>query len=110
MEEKRKLKRFILYFNVIEQTSGRLLGYSGDIHQKGLMLVSKYEIPLIMDIPVLVQVPGEVGVKSEIPLVINGIWNQLNMNPHFYNTGCRIVDPSQGVIDAINELVKEFSA
>lgn len=47
------------------------------------MLVSKYEIPLIMDISILVQVPGQEGIKNEIPLVINGIWNQLNMNPFF---------------------------
>jgi hypothetical protein len=107
-QEMRKLKRFILYLNIIERTSGKLLGYTGNIHHQGLMLVSKHEIPLIIDIPVLVQVPGEEGIKSEIPLIINGIWNQMNMNPHFYNTGCQIVDPSSEVIDAIDELAKEM--
>jgi len=108
-QEGRKLKRFILYLNVIERTSGKLLGYTGNIHRQGLMLVSKYEVPLIVDIPVLVQVPGEEGIKSEIPLVINGIWNQINRNPHFYNTGCLVVNPSSEVIDAINELAKEMT-
>jgi hypothetical protein len=108
-DEMRKLKRFILYLNVIEQSSGKLLGYTGNIHNKGLLLVSKHEIPLIVDIPVLVQIPGEDGVKTEIPLIINGIWNQLNRNPHFYNTGCQLVDPSAEVIDAINEITKEMS-
>ena len=109
LEDKRKLKRFILYLNVIEKTSGKLLGYTGDINQHGLMLVSKYEIPLIMDIPILVQVPGEEGVKSEISLVINGIWNQVNMNPHFYNTGCRIVEPSPKVTEAIKQLIDDLT-
>ncbi len=108
-QEVRKLKRFILYLNVIEQATGKLLGYTGNIHHQGLMLVSKHEIPLITDIPVLVQIPGEEGIESEIPLIINGIWNQLNRNPHFYNTGCQVVDPSSEVIDAINELAKEMS-
>lgn len=110
MEEKRIIKRSARYLNVIEQTSGDLIGHVGDIHYSGLMLVSKFGIPLLMDISVWVEVPGDRGIKSRVPLIINDIWNQKNTKPVFYHTGCRIVDPSHQTIRDIDELIGELTS
>ncbi len=106
MEERREYKRLIRYLNVIEQTTGKLIGRIGDIHNTGLLLVSELEIPLLMDIHVWLEVPGEEGIKNRVPLVINGTWNQMNRNPVFYNTGCWIVNPQPDAISAIENSLK----
>ena len=109
LEEKRELKRLIRYLNVIDQASGELIGYTGNIHYNGLMLITKSEIALHEEIAVLVEVPGDEGVKTKIPLVIKGIWNQMNINPVFYNTGCRVVKPSQEAMREIDKLIEDLA-
>ncbi len=66
------------------------------------MLISKVEIPLLKDLSISLEVPRY--EESKIQLVINGIWNQKNTEPDFFNTGCQIIEPSPEVISAINNL------
>jgi truncated hemoglobin YjbI len=108
-EERRQHKRLIRYLNVIEESTGKLLGYTGDIHYSGLLLVSRSEIPLQVDIPVWIEVPGDAGIKERVPLVINGVWTQMNINPVFYNTGCWIVGPSPNDISKLEKLIEELN-
>ncbi len=110
LKEKRKIIRSIHYINVIEQTTGKLIGHTGDIHYSGMLLVSTLEIPLLVDIPVWLEIPGDEGFENRVPLVISGIWNQMNISPVFYNTGCWIINPSHKVISAIEKLIKELSS
>ena len=98
MEERRKLGRSLCYLDIIDPATGKLLGNANDINHGGLMLISKDEIPLQTDIPVCVDIPNN---DVRIQLVINGVWNQINRNPDFYNTGCRIVSASTESINAI---------
>lgn len=100
MEERRKLERSLCYLDVIDEVTGKLVGNANDINLGGLMLISKDEIPLQTDIPVCVDIPNN---DVRIQLVINGVWNQINRNPDFYNTGCRIVSASTESINAIIE-------
>jgi len=66
------------------------------------MLISKVEIPLLKDLSISLEAPGQ--EESKIQMVINGIWNQKYTEPDFFNTGCRIVKPSPEIISAINNL------
>lgn len=110
MEDKRKLKRFAHKLNVTEQTSGNTIGYTGDIHQNGLMLVTKFQAALFLNIPVWVDVPVADGTKNKIPLVIEGIWSQKDKNSDSYNTGCQLVAPTPEAIGEINELIENFKS
>ena len=104
MEERRNLKRIHRNLDVIEQTSGDLIGYTGNINHEGMMLVSKFQPALFLDVPIWVEVPE---IKDKIPLVINGKWSQVNKNSDLYGTGCRLVESSPGTICKIKELVSE---
>jgi hypothetical protein len=75
--------------NVKETATGRLINYTGDVHYEGLMLVGESRIALRMNIPILLEVPGEEGIKTRIPLIINGIWTQMDKDPVLYRTGCQ---------------------
>jgi hypothetical protein len=104
--EKRRLKRSLCYLDVIEQTSGNFMGTATNIHHEGMMLVSMFQPALFLDVPIWVEDPN---IKDKIPLVINGIWSQMNMHPVSYYTGCRIVDPSPEAICEINGLIEEIT-
>ena len=102
MEDKRKHERRLCYLDAYEQVTGYLIGSASNMHQEGLMLISKVEIPLLKDLSISLEVPGH--EESKIQLVINGIWNQKNTEPVFFNTGCQIIEPTQEVLSAINNL------
>ncbi len=104
MKEKRNLKRIHRNLDVIEQTSGDLIGYTGNIHYEGLMLTSRFRPALFLDIPIWINIPKN---KDKIPLVINGIWSQVNKNSGEYGTGCRLSEPSPEAICKIKELGSE---
>ena len=104
MEEKRNLKRIHRNLDVIEQTSGDLIGYTGNVHHEGMMLVSQFQPALFLDIPIWIDVPE---INEKIPLVINGKWSQTNKNSDLYGTGCQLVESSPETICNIKELVSE---
>ena len=101
---KRKIKRSLRYLNVKEPATGKLISHTGDVHNEGLMLVGESGIMLHMDTPILLEVPGEEGIKTRIPLIINGIWAQVDEDPVLNKTGCRIVNPSPTAVCKIKEL------
>jgi hypothetical protein len=105
MEKRRKPERFNLNLDVIEQTTDNYIGSTGNIHHEGLMLISKVELALSLDIPIWLEMLGDKGIESKIPLFINGVWNKKTMYHGIYHTGCRIVEPSPEDIHEIDELM-----
>jgi hypothetical protein len=104
LEDKRKLERRICYLDAYEQATDDLIGNASNIHPEGLMLISKAEIPLFKDLSISLVVPGY--EESKIQLVINGVWNREYKYPEldFFNTGCRLIEPTPEVISALNNL------
>ncbi len=105
LADKRELERFNLNLDVIEQTTDNYLGYTGDMHRVGLMLISKVELALSLDIPIWLEMLGDNGIESKMPMIINGVWNKKTMNPVIYHTGCRLVRPSPEAINKIDEFI-----
>jgi hypothetical protein len=104
-EDKRKLERSLCYLKAIREDTGEPIGHVGDIHYEGLNLISKNEIPLHDGLRICVETPGE---EVKIPLVVKGVWNQMNEEPNHYSTGCQIIDPLSESVEAIYKLVEAF--
>ncbi len=103
MEERRKQKRSLCIIDVFDQTTGEIIGNAVDIHHEGLNLISKDKMPLLSDLSIYLEDPVN---EITIPLIIKGVWNQVNKDPVYYNTGCQIVDPSPEIICSINDLLE----
>ena len=86
-EDKRNLERMLCYLDVFDQTTGDLIGNANDIHLQGLNLISKEELPLLENLSIWVEDPRD---NVRIPLVIEGVWNQMEIDPVYYSTGCRV--------------------
>jgi hypothetical protein len=105
LEEKRKIKRSLCYLKAIKKETGDHIGHVGDIHHEGLNLISEDKIPLEDDLHIYIETPGE---EIKIPLIVKGIWNQINEEPKHYITGCQIINPSSESAKAIYELIESL--
>ena len=108
--EKRRQKRFIVNVKVYNQDDGELLGYSANMHSRGLMIASTWEIPLLKEYRVIIKHIGIVDDKLvEIPLRIRSLWGGPSNNPDFFHTGFLILDPSRESDEAIMALIEELA-
>jgi len=104
LKERRKHKRSLCLIDVFNQRTSDLIGHVGDIHHEGLNLISKDKIPLFSDLSILLKDPVN---KITIPLIIKGLWNRMNENPVYYNTGCQIDEPSPELLCSINDMLEK---
>ncbi len=86
-ENRRKLDRMLCYLDVFDQATGDLIGNANDIHHEGLNLITKEEFPLLNDLSIWVEDPRD---NVRIPLVVEGVWNQMENDPVYYSTGCKV--------------------
>ena len=83
-DDRRNLDRMLCYLDVFDQTTGDLIGNANDIHHEGLNLISKEELPLLNNLSIWVE---DLRDNVRIPLVIEGVWNQMEKNPVYFSTG-----------------------
>ena len=107
--DKRKLKRFIVNVKILDRETNQCLGYSANMHTKGMLITSTDRLPLnkLLKIKLVhIQFDDEV---IEIPLNINGLWSKPSNNSDFHNTGFNIVEPTQEQIHAVNSVIEELA-
>jgi hypothetical protein len=110
-ENRRKLKRWhlIYYLRVFEITTGNLAGHVVDINDEGVKLISEKTIDLNEKFKFKMNYPQEDGMTGELFLEAQSLWNEVDINPSFYCTGFRIVNPDARDIDIIRKLIDRFN-
>jgi hypothetical protein len=109
MQERRKSQRknLMAYNQVFDLYGGHLLGYLGDLHLQGAMVIGQRflednaEITLAIELPVLPSV-----TLSRITIPARAVWCQQDISPEFFNVGFEFkeVTPEQSsIIKAIME-------
>lgn len=109
MQERRKAQRknLMAYNQVFDLYGGFLLGYLGDLHLQGAMVIGQrllepdMEITLAIELPLLPQI-----AVSRITIPARTVWCQPDISPEFFNIGFefKMVTPEQAaVIEAIVE-------
>lgn len=107
MQERRKVERknLMAYTQVFDLYGGILLGYLGDLHFHGAMVIGdkpmkqNTELTLAIELPDL---PGITATRITIPARV--AWCQPDISPEFFNVGFEFkeVTPEQNtVIEAI---------
>ena len=107
--EKRELERFIVNVKIEERDTGRCLGYSANMHKRGMMITSTEPLPLDRVLKVkLVHIQDEDEI-IEIPLDIVGVWRTMDKTSGFHNTGFKIINTSPKQDKAINTVIEELA-
>jgi hypothetical protein len=107
MQERRKVQRknLMAYTQVFDLYGGYLLGYLGDLHLQGAMVIGEKtlaensELTLAIELPIL---PDTEISRITIPARV--AWCQPDISPQFFNVGFEFkeVTPEQSmVIEAI---------
>jgi len=109
MQERRKVQRknLMAYTQVFDLTGGFLLGYLGDLHLNGAMVIGNKEMTENAEITLAIELPDLPNIgMSRITLPARVAWCQQDISPDFFNVGFEFkeVTPSQNkVIGAIME-------
>lgn len=92
--ELRQLKRrhLIYYLEVFDRTTGKLLGHLVDLTVKGMMLISKEEIPAGQTFSLRMIMPEEYCPEREVGFTATSTWCGQDVNPDFYSIGFNTPD------------------
>jgi len=107
MQERRNLERknLMAYSQVFDLYGGNLLGYLGDLHHHGAMVIGEKPIPENTELTLAIELPELLAATiSRITLPARVAWHQQDISPEFFNIGFEFkeVTPEQNtVIEAI---------
>ncbi len=110
MEDRRKLKRRFLafYSRIFDLKSHRMLGHVVDITPQGLMLISETPLPPDTTFRLEIELPEGFANKSTLVLDAKSRWCQVDIDPHFYNTGFELSSLSAEDVAIIQNIVATF--
>ena len=109
MDERRGLKRrhLVFYLDVLDRTSGRVIGQLGDISIDGLLVISREQLPENFSCPARIALPDVRGFHGGfLELGIRECWRSPDVNPDLFCTGFTLENPSAEDIGVINSLVQ----
>ncbi len=107
LAENRRFKRHTVRLKVFYEETGELLGYAEDLHIEGMGIASKKVIPNETEIHLNLTTEDE---QKQIPLRAFRIWSSFyDTLPIFYYSGLHFIDPSQQVLDDIQEIIDELT-
>ena len=103
LEEKRKLKRYLIRLKVIDRETGALLGFAEDIHMGGMKVMSKQPIPAQQELKVWL---GKEDTHLKIPITIFRIWSSfMDTDPVVYYAGVHFINLTDAAMDSIQTLI-----
>ncbi len=93
MKEKRKIKRrYLLYYmRVYDNASHQQIGNLVDLTPKGVMIVSEHPVPVNVTFHLKLELSEDIADKPYLEFNATSLWCQPDVEPHFYNTGFKIV-------------------
>ncbi len=109
-ERRAILRRHLIYYlRVWDQDSGKLLGHVVDLTTDGLMLISEQPIAVgeVMDLEIRWQTPE--GEPLTIRFKAQSRWSSNDANPDFFDTGFKLLDGSEEVLNPIREVIRKYS-
>ena len=109
MQERRKAQRknLMAYTQVFDLYGGYLLGYLGDLHLNGAMVIGNKLMAENSELTLAIELPELPNIStSRITIPARVVWYQQDISPEFFNVGFefREVTPEQKLmIEAIME-------
>ncbi len=107
MQERRKAQRknLMAYTQVFDLYGGHLLGYLGDLHVQGAMIIGQKFLEENTELTLAIELPELPNVSaSRITIPARTAWCQQDISPEFFNIGFefKMVSPEQAaLIEAI---------
>jgi hypothetical protein len=105
MQERRKVQRknLMAYTQVFDLYGGHLLGYLGDLHLQGAMVIGEKTMTENTELTLAIELPELPGITtSRITIPARVAWCEQDISPEFFNIGFefKVVTPEQNIVIA----------
>jgi hypothetical protein len=110
MNERRQLRRrhILFYSRVFDRKTGVFLGYLGNMHEAGLMLISETPLDVNQIFLLRIDLPEDIYSKSVLNFEAESVWSRLDIDPKFHNTGFKFVDITEEGKDIIAQIIDDY--
>jgi len=110
MKERRSLKRWhlVYYLRIFDQETESLVGHVMDITTSGVKVVSEWPVPTGKRFQLWMEIPRETGEPHKVSFAAESLWSNEDDNPEFFNTGLRLIDPSERTVNSIRKLIDQL--
>jgi len=111
MQERRRepRKNLMAYTQVFDLYGGYLLGYLGDLHLNGAMVIGNNLITENTEITLAIELPELPNIDmTRITIPAHVVWYQQDISPEFFNVGFEFkeVTPQQKIV--IEAIMKNY--
>jgi hypothetical protein len=111
MQERRKVQRknLMAYTQVFDLVDGVLLGYLGDLHLQGAMVIGEKilkenaELTLAIELPILPDISA-----SRITIPARVAWSHQDISPEFFNIGFEFKEVTPKQIMVIESIMQNY--
>ena len=111
MQERRKAQRknLMAYSQVFDLYTGHLLGYLGDLHLQGAMVIGQKLLGENANLTLAIELPelANAGV-SRITIPSRVVWCQPDISPEFFNIGFEFGEVTPEQVILIEAIMKEY--
>ncbi|CAG0953708.1 hypothetical protein ANAEL_00210 [Anaerolineales bacterium] len=107
MQERRKAQRknLMAYTQVFDLYGGYLLGYLGDLHLQGTMVIGQRFMEENTEVTLAIELPELPDIEtSRITIPARTVWCQQDISPEFFNIGFefkKVTDEQAALIESI---------
>jgi hypothetical protein len=111
MQERRKVERknLMAYTQVFDLFGGYLLGYLGDLHLNGAMVIGNKLMSENTELTLAIELPDLPNVStSRITIPARVAWYQQDISPEFFNVGFEFKEVTPEQITVIEAIMKNY--
>jgi hypothetical protein len=111
MQERRKTERknLMAYTQVFDLYGGFLLGYLGDLHLHGAMVIGDKAMTENTELTISIELPELPNIKAmRMTIPVRVVWCQQDLSPQFFNIGFEFKEVSEEQKATIEAIIKNY--
>ena len=98
----------IFYLRIYDTNTGELLGNLVDLSEGGLMLVGDKPLQKGQTFNLSMQLPSASDQHNRLEFKAIAKWSKKEVNPHLFDTGLELIDPTDSMMSTIKELIDAY--
>ena len=111
MQERRKdqRKNLMAYTQVFDLSAGSLLGYLGDLHLSGAMVIGEKAMAEDTEITIAIELPDLPNISiTRLTLPVRAAWCEQDISPEFFNIGFEFKEVTPVQCKVIEAIMKDY--
>ena len=111
MQERRKAQRknLMAYTQVFDLSEGNLLGYLGDLHLQGAMVIGEKNLEENAVLTLAIELPELPDIAvSRITIPARAVWCKQDLSPQYFNIGFEFTELKPGHAKIFQAILEKY--